>query len=235
MDKLVYGATSRFTREIRWLEITLSLCVKQSSILDKYIFLMWLHLSFKVKSSIKTTFIVYVEPRFCFPRSTSTHIIRGAYNLVRIKPGDEWKTAFRTRYGHFEYMVMPFGLTNAPCFSTYDEWHLPRISIDQFVVIYLDNILIFSHDYIEYTKHIRLVLSKLREHGLYAKSEKCEFDRISVEFLEYVISSNGLTMDKMKVATVQEWEVPTRVKDVQSFLGFAKFYRRFIQGFSTLA
>ena len=103
------------------------------------------------------------------------------------------------------------------------------------MVIYLDDILIFSRDYIEHTKHVRLILSKLRAHGLYAKPEKCEFDRTSVEFLGYVISSDGLTMDKKKVAMVQEWEVPTRVKDVQSFLGFTNFYRRFIQGFSTLA
>ena len=161
--------------------------------------------------------------------------LRGAYNLVRIKPGDEWKTAFRTRYGHFEYMVMPFGLTNAPAIFQHMMNDIFREYLDQFVVIYLDDILIFSQDYIEHTKHVRLILTKLREHGLYAKPEKCEFDRTSVEFLGYVISSDGITMDEKKVETVQQWEVPTRVKDVQSFLGFANFYRRFIQGFSTLA
>ena len=104
-----------------------------------------------------------------------------------------------------------------------------REYLDQFVVIYLDDILIFSQDYIEHTKHIRLILSRLREHGLYAKPEKCEFGRTLVEFLGYVIPSYGLTMDKKKVAMVQEWEFPTRVKDVQSFLGFANFYHQFIQ------
>ena len=104
-----------------------------------------------------------------------------------------------------------------------------REYLDQFVVIYLDDIPIFSHDYIDHTKQTQLILSKLREHGLYAKPEKCEFDRTSVEFLGYVISSYCLSMDKKKVAMVQEWEIPTRVKDVQLFLGFANFYRRFIQ------
>ena len=102
-----------------------------------------------------------------------------------------------------------------------------REYLDQFVVIYFDDILIFSQDYIEHTKHVRLILSKYREHGLYAKSEKWEFDWTSIEFLGYVISSDGLTMNKKKVGTVQEWEVPTRVKDLQSFLGFANFYDSF--------
>ena len=103
---------------------------------------------------------------------------------------------------------MPFVLTNAPAVFQHMMNDIFREYLDQFVVIYLDDILIFSQDYIEHTKHVRLILSKLREHGLYAKPEKCEFDRTSVEFLGYVISSDGLTMDKKKVATVQEWEVP---------------------------
>ena len=160
--------------------------------------------------------------------------LRGAYNLVRIKPGDEWKTAFRTRYGHFEYKVMPFGLTNAPAVFQHMMNDIFREYLDHFVVIYLDDILVFSSSAEEHTRQVRLVLTKLREHGLYAKREKCEFDRTSVEFLGYVISPSGITMDTRKVATIQAWPVPTRLKEVQSFLGFANFYRRFIQGFSTL-
>ena len=159
----------------------------------------------------------------------------GAYNLVRIKPGDEWKTAFRTRYGHFEYKVMPFGLTNAPTVFQHMMNDIFREYLDHFVVIYLDDILVFSSNIKEHTRHVRLVLAKLREHGLYAKSEKCEFDRTSVEFLGYVISTQGITMDTRKVKTIQEWVVPTRVRDVQSFLGFANFFRRFIKGFSVIA
>ena len=161
--------------------------------------------------------------------------LRGAYNLVRIKPGDEWKTAFRTRYGHFEYKVMPFGLTNAPAVFQHMMNDIFREYLDHFVVIYLDDILVFSSSMEKHTQQVRLVLAKLREHGLYAKSEKCEFDRSSVEFLGYVISPNGIMMDTKKVRTVQEWATPTRMKEVQSFLGFANFYRRFIKGFSTIA
>jgi hypothetical protein len=160
--------------------------------------------------------------------------LRGAYNLVRIKPGDEWKTAFRTRYGHFEYKVMPFGLTNAPAVFQHMMNDIFREYLDHFVVIYLDDILVFSSNLAEHTHHVRLVLTKLREYGLFAKSEKCEFDRTSVEFLGYMISPTGITMDKRKVAAITDWPLPTRLKEVQSFLGFANFYRRFIEGFSSL-
>ena len=161
--------------------------------------------------------------------------LRGAYNLVHIKPGDEtWKTAFRTRSGHFEYKVMPFGLTNAPAVFQHMMNHIFREYLDHFVVIYLDDILVFSSNMEEHTRHVRLILAKLREHGLYAKSEKCEFDQTSMEFLGYVISPSRIRMDTRKVATIQDWPIPTRLKEVQSFLGFANFYRRFIDRFSTL-
>ena len=156
--------------------------------------------------------------------------LRGAYNLVRIKPGDEWKTAFRTRYGHFEYMVMPFGLTNAPAVFQHMMNDIFREYLDHFVVIYLDDILVFSSNIKDNTQHVRLVLTKLWEHGLSDKSEKCEFDRTSIEFLGYFISTQGITMDTWKIKTIQEWFVPTRVRDVQSFLGFANFYQCFIKG-----
>ena len=109
--------------------------------------------------------------------------LRGVYNLVRIKPGDEWKTTFRTRYGHFEYKVMPFGLTNAPTVFQHMMNDIFREYLNHFVVIYLDDILVFSSSMEEHTHHVRLILSKLREHGLYAKREKCEFDRNSIEFI----------------------------------------------------
>jgi hypothetical protein len=114
--------------------------------------------------------------------------LREAYNLLRIRPGDEWKTAFRTRYDHFEYMVMPFGLTNAPAVFQHLMNDIFREYMDEFVVVYLDDILIFSKDQETHDKHVRLVLATLREHGLYAKMKKCEFDKSSVAFLGYVIS-----------------------------------------------
>jgi hypothetical protein len=128
--------------------------------------------------------------------------LRGAYNLLRIRPGDEWKKAFCTRYGHFEYTVMPFGLTNALAVFQHLMNDIFQEYMDEFLVVYLDDILIFSKNQENHDKHVRLVLVTLREHGLYAKLEKCEFDKSSVAFLGYVISPDGIFMDKSKVETI---------------------------------
>ncbi len=109
-----------------------------------------------------------------------------------------------------------------------------RDYMDEFVMVYLDDILIFSKDQEIHDKHVWLVLATLREHGLYAKLEKCEFDKSSVAFLDYVIFPDGIFMDKSKVETIQCWATPSSVKDVQRFLGFANFYRRFIKGYSKI-
>mgnify|MGYP000099517084 CR=1 FL=1 len=140
-------------------------------------------------------------------------------------------TTFCMQYRNFEYKVMPFGLTNAPTTFQHMMNEIFRDYLDHFVVIYLDDILVFSS---RYTHHIRLILSKFREHGLYAKREKCEFDRNSIEFLGYVISRHGITIDPRKIKIIQEWATPKRVKDVQSFLGFENFYWQFIKGFSII-
>ena len=158
--------------------------------------------------------------------------LRGAYNLVRIRPGDEWKTAFRTRYGHFEYTVMPFGLTNAPAVFQHMANDIFRDFLDIFTIIYLDDILIFSKTQEEHDEHVRQVLQRLQEYGLYAKLEKCSFDRNQVEFLGYIVSPEGISMDPAKVQTILEWETPQSVRDVQCFLGFANFYRKFIRNYS---
>ncbi|CAD6962302.1 unnamed protein product, partial [Tilletia controversa] len=158
--------------------------------------------------------------------------LRGAYNLLRIASGDEWKTAFRTRYGSFEYLVMPFGLCNAP--STFQRFmndvfrDLQGVS----VVIYLDDILIFSENPEDHKKHVQQVLERLRSAHLYAKPEKCSFFQDSVEFLGYKISGSGVEMVTEKVDAVLSWPEPKTVKDLQSFLGFANFYRRFIWQYS---
>jgi hypothetical protein len=138
----------------------------------------------------------------------------GAYNLLKICPGDEWKTTFHTRYGHFEYTVMPFGLTNAPAIFQHLMNDIFREYMDEFVVVYLDDILIFSKNREDHDKHVRLVLVTLREHGLYTKLEKCEFDKSSVAFLDYVISLDGIFVDKLKVETIQCWAIPSSVKDI---------------------
>jgi len=161
--------------------------------------------------------------------------LRGAYNLIRIKAGEEWKTAFRTRYGLFEYQVMPFGLTNAPAsFQRMINEQLHEY-LDVFVVAYLDDILIFSKTETEHIEHVRKVLSKLQKARLLLKPEKCEFHKEEVPFLGYIIGRNGLRMDPAKIEAVLGWPEPKTVKEVQAFLGFANFYRGFIDKYSKIA
>lgn len=161
--------------------------------------------------------------------------LRGAYNLVRIKPGDEWKTAFRTRYGHYEYLVMPFGLTNAPSVFQNLMNDVMREFLDIFVIVYLDDILVYSRTMEEHTEHVRQVLQKLKENRLYAKLEKCEFDCTMVDFVGFTISPDGIFMKEDKVKTILDWKPPKTVRQLQSFLGFANYYRRFIRDYSTIA
>ena len=160
--------------------------------------------------------------------------LRSAYNLVRIAKGDEWKTAFRTRYGLFEMMVMPFGLCNAPATFQHFMQDIFGDLLDVYVVIYLDDILIYSDDPAKHQDHVKEVLRRLRKHGLYAKAEKCEWSVQSVEYLGFRLGPEGLSMDPAKVQTVLDWPEPRKVKDVQAFLGFANFYRRFIHDYSAI-
>ena len=161
--------------------------------------------------------------------------LRVAYNLLRIAEGEEWKTAFRTRFGLFEYRVMPFGLTNAPASFQHLMNDVFRDMLDISVIIYLDDILVFSDSLDEHRHHVSEVLSRLRRHQLYAKAEKCEFHVSCVEFLGFIVSPDGVRMDPKKVAAVLDWPTPKSKRDVQSFLGFANFYRRFIQDFGAIA
>ena len=161
--------------------------------------------------------------------------LRGAFNLIQIKEGDEWKTAFRTRFGHYEYCVMPFGLTNAPASWQRLINNVLREFLDIFLVVYLDDILIYSRSKKEHTEHVRKVLKKLKEHRLYIDPEKCFWNQESVEFLGYVITTKGVEMNNDKVKAVLEWPKPTSVQEVQAFLGFANYYRKFIWNFEQLA
>jgi len=154
--------------------------------------------------------------------------LRHAYHLVHIAEGDEWKTAFRTRYRAFKWSVMPFGLTNAPAAFQRFMNNMFSNLLDVCIVVYLDNILIYSDNITQHRSHIKEVLKRLRKAGLYAKAEKYKFHSDSVEYLGYVLSPAGLTMSNAKVKTIQEWPKPKKVKDIQSFLGFANFYRCFI-------
>lgn len=160
--------------------------------------------------------------------------LRHAYHLVRIAEGDEWKTAFRTRYGSFEWKVMPFGLTNAPaafqCFMNDIFGDL----LDKCLVVYLDDLLIYSDNIQEHQEHVREVLWRLQKHKLFAKGSKCEWNKDSVEFLGYILTDSGLTMAEDKIKVIWDWPEPQKIKDVQSFLGFANFYRRFIFNYSDI-
>lgn len=141
----------------------------------------------------------------------------GAYNLVRIAPGEEWKNAFRTRYGHFQYTIMPFGLCNAP--GTFQAFvnDVMRDYLDSFLVPYLDDLLIFSNTPEEHTQHVKLVLQKLKDAKLSLKLSKCEFDVTTVQFLGYVISASRIAMDSEKVAAIRDWKPLTSVHDVFKF------------------
>ena len=161
--------------------------------------------------------------------------LRGAYNLLRVRKGDEWKTAFRTRFGHFQYKVMPFGLTNAPaCFQSFIN-DIFKDYLNEFVIVYLDDICIFSKDKDEHTKHIKIVLDLLRQNKLYAKFSKCEFYQDSIEFIGHRISEAGIEMCPSKIEALEKWPILACKDDILSFLGLANYYRRFIKNFSDVA
>ncbi|QRW18194.1 Retrotransposable element Tf2 protein [Rhizoctonia solani] len=161
--------------------------------------------------------------------------LRWGYNNVRVKEGDKWKTAFRTKYGLYKSLVMTFGLTNAPAAFQHFMNKLFKDLLDVCVIIYLNDILIYSKDDITHTKHVHEVLRRLMENQLFCKASKCTFHVTSVEYLGIIVLDKGFSLDKLKIQAVQEWPTPTKVKEVQSFLGFANFLRRFVANFSHMA
>ena len=160
--------------------------------------------------------------------------LKSAYSHLRIREGDEWKTAFRTHLGLFEHLIVPYGLTNAPAAWQSFIQDVLRDLLDIVCVVYLDDILIFSHTQEEHDQHVAMVLDRLRDAHLCANAAKCEFDRSEVEYLGFIISSDGIKMNPKKLDTISKWPEPTKVKELQSFLGFTNFYRRFIDGYSRL-
>jgi hypothetical protein len=150
--------------------------------------------------------------------------LRSTYNLIRIADGDEWKTAFQTRYGSYKFLIMHYGLTNTPASFQQFMNDVFKDMLDVCVVIYLDDILIYSDDPAKHNNHVRKVLHCLRTNNLYTKIEKCEFSVTTMSFLGFVISPEGLQMDDLKIQVIRNWPTPRKVKDVQSFLGFANFY-----------
>lgn len=161
--------------------------------------------------------------------------LQSGYHQVRIATEDIPKTAFRTRYGHFEWTVMPFGLTNAPATFQALMNSVLRPYLYRFVLVYLDDILIYSRTPEEHAEHLRLVLTALRAHKLYAKLSKCAFGKRQLGFVGHIISRAGIAMEPGKVEAIQKWPKPTNLTELQRFLGLANYYRRFVKGYSRVA
>ena len=157
-----------------------------------------------------------------------------AYYLVHIVDDDEWKTAFRTYHRSFEWSVISFSLTNTPVVFQQFMNNIFSDLLDVCVMIYLDNILIYSNNMSEHHWHVKEVFKHHRKAGLYAKAEKCKFHSKSVEYLGYILSPSSLTMSNNKVKIIQDWLEPKKVKDIQSFLGFTNFYCQFIFNYSDI-
>ena len=161
--------------------------------------------------------------------------LRTSYHQLRVRETDIPKTTFRTCYGHFEFTKMPFGLTNAPA-AFMDLMHrVFKPYLDQFVVVFVDDILIYSQSEWEHEYHLNIVLQLLRDHQLYAKFSKCEFWLTEVRFLGHVGSASGVSVDLKKVEALMILERPKSVFEIRSFLGFDGYYRRFIEDFFRLA
>jgi hypothetical protein len=161
--------------------------------------------------------------------------LRSGYHQLKIQESDILKTAFRTRYGLYKYTVMSFRLTNAPAYFMYLMNKVFMEYLDKFVVVFIDDILVFSKTEEEHEKHLRLVLEKLRSNKLYVKFRKCEFWLTTVTFLGHVISVGGVSVDPGKVKDVLNWMSSTTASEIRSFLGLARYYRRFIKDFSKIA
>ncbi|KAK1585107.1 hypothetical protein QYE76_037473, partial [Lolium multiflorum] len=161
--------------------------------------------------------------------------LRSGYHQIRMAIGDEWKTAFKTKLGLYEWLVMPFGLSNAP--STFMRLmnHILRPLIGKSVVVYFDDILIYSKNLEDHVQHVREVLCILRHEKLFANLPKCHFAQNKLVFLGFVVSANGIEVDSSKVEAIHNWPTPTNVGQVRSFHGLAGFYRRFVKDFSTIA
>jgi hypothetical protein len=157
------------------------------------------------------------------------------YHQLKVRECDIPKTAFVSRYGLYEFAVMSFGLTNAPAYFMYMMNKVFMEYLDKFVMVFIDEILVYSRNEGEHEGHLLLVLQKLRDHKLYTKLSKCEFWLKQVAFLGHVVSKGGISVDPSKVQDVLSWKAPTSVSDIQSFLGLAEYYQKFIEGFSKIS
>ncbi|GJW80910.1 putative reverse transcriptase domain-containing protein [Tanacetum coccineum] len=161
--------------------------------------------------------------------------LRSGYRQLRVREQDVPKTAFRTRYGHYEFQVMPFGLTNAPAIFMDLMNRVCKPYLDKFVIVFIDDILIYSKDEKEHKEHLKTILELLKKEELYAKFSKCEFWIPKVQFLGHVIDSRGIHVDPAKIESIKDWASPKTPTEIRQFLGLAGYYRRFIEGFLKIA
>ncbi|KAI3691369.1 hypothetical protein L2E82_49718 [Cichorium intybus] len=161
--------------------------------------------------------------------------LRSGYHQLRVHEEDVHKTAFRTRYGHYEFLVMPFGLTNAPAAFMDLMNRVCRPYLDKFVIVFIDDILVYSRNKEDHEQHLKLMLDLLKEQKLYAKFTKCEFWIREVHFLGHVVGKEGIQVDPAKIEAIKKWEAPRTPTEIRQFLGLAGYYRRFIENFSKIA
>ncbi|GJZ08881.1 putative reverse transcriptase domain-containing protein [Tanacetum coccineum] len=161
--------------------------------------------------------------------------LRSGYHQLRVREEDIPKTAFRTRYGHYEFQVMPFGLTNAPAVFMDLMNRVCKPYLDKFVIVFIDDILVYSKNKQEHKEHLKLILELLKKEELYAKFSKCEFWIPKVQFLGHVIDSKGIHVDPAKIEAIKDWASPKSPTEIRQFLGLAGYYRRFIEGFLKIA
>jgi len=161
--------------------------------------------------------------------------IKEAYHNIRIREGDAWKTTFSTKLGTYEYLVMPFGLCNAP--AAFQRW-INEVLIEHInmcCIVYLDDVLIYSNTLQHYRKDVSNILEALGKSGMKVKPSKSEFHQSGKEYLGFIIEQEGVKTDPVKTQAIWDWTAPKKIKEIQCFLGFCNFYRRFIEGFSRTA
>ena len=161
--------------------------------------------------------------------------MRSRYHQLKIRPDDIPKTGLQTRYGHYEFLVMSFRLTNAPATFMSLVNRIFKPYLDSHVIVFIDDILVYSRSEEDHANHLRKALQTLRDCKLYAKFSKCEFWLKSVAFLGHIVSNEGIQVDTQKIEAVKNWPRPTAPTEIRSFLGLAGYYRKFVEGFSSIS